>query len=43
MTLSPRTAAVLMLMIGFIAAWNTIIPALVLEWTMETSNRASDS
>ena len=31
-TLSPRTTAVLMLMIGFLAAWNTIIPALAIEW-----------
>ena len=32
MTLSPRTAAVLLLTIGFLAAWNTIIPTMVIGW-----------
>jgi len=34
MTFSPRVAAVLMLMIGFLAVWNTIIPAMVMEWIL---------
>ena len=28
----PRVSSVLMLITGFLAAWNTIIPALAIEW-----------
>lgn len=34
MILEPRVGGILMLMIGFLAAWNTVIPALVLEWIL---------
>ena len=32
MTFSPRVGVVMGIMIGFLAAWNTIIPALAIEW-----------
>ena len=32
MTFSPRTGAVLMLMIGFLIAWNTVGGTLALVW-----------
>jgi len=34
MTLSPRTGAVMMLMIGVLIVWNTVIPAMVMEWIL---------
>ena len=32
MTFSPRVGVVMGIMIGFLAAWNTVIPAMAIGW-----------